>query len=41
VSNVPQAQKLFWMHLMEILGDVGAIESCFNPFGDIVTISAR
>jgi hypothetical protein len=31
-SNVPQAQKSFWMHPMELLGDVGHKESRFGPF---------
>jgi hypothetical protein len=32
---------LFWTHLMELLGDVGHVESRFSPFGDNVSISAR
>jgi hypothetical protein len=24
--NVPQAQKLFWTHLMELLGDMGHVD---------------
>jgi hypothetical protein len=39
--NVPRAQKSFWMHPMELLGDVGHVESCFGPFGDSVNVSAR
>ena len=27
----------FWMHLMELLGDVGHVESRFSPFGGIVS----
>ena len=38
--NVPQAQKLFWMHPMELLGDVGHVEPCFDPFGDSVSVGA-
>jgi hypothetical protein len=34
VPNVPWAQKSFWTHLMELLGDVGHVESYFGPFGD-------
>ena len=34
-------QKSFWMHPMELLGDVGHVEPCFNPFGDSVSVSAR
>jgi hypothetical protein len=30
--DIPQAQKSFWMHPMELLGDVGHIESRFGPF---------
>jgi hypothetical protein len=41
VPNVPQAQKSFWMHPMELLGDVGHVESCFGPFEDDVSIGAR
>jgi hypothetical protein len=41
VSNVPQAQKSFWMHPMELLGEVGYVESCFGPFEDSVSFSAR
>jgi hypothetical protein len=32
--NVPQAQKSFWTHPIELLGDVGHLESCFGSFGD-------
>jgi hypothetical protein len=39
--NVPQARKSFWTHLMELLGDVGHVESYFGPFGDGVSVSAR
>jgi hypothetical protein len=41
VSNVPQAQKSFWMHPMELLGEVGHVESHFGPFEDSVSFSAR
>jgi hypothetical protein len=40
-SNVPQAQKSFWMHPMELRGDVGHVESRFGPFGDSVSVVAR
>jgi hypothetical protein len=33
--------KFFWTHLMELLGDVGPMESCFGPFGDGVNVGAR
>jgi hypothetical protein len=39
--NVPWARKSFWMHMMELLGDEGLIESHFRPFGDSVSDSAR
>jgi hypothetical protein len=39
--NIPQAQKPFWTHPMELLCDMGHVESCFGPFGDSVSISAR
>jgi hypothetical protein len=41
VPNIPQAQKSFWMHLMEILSDVGLVESHFSPFGDSIRVGAR
>jgi hypothetical protein len=34
-------KKLFWMHPMELLGDVDHVESCFGPFGDGVSVGAR
>ena len=36
-----KARKLFWMHPMELLVDVGHVESCFGPFGDSVSVGAR
>jgi hypothetical protein len=39
--NIPQAQKSFWTHLIEHLGDVGHVESHFGLFRDSVSISAR
>jgi hypothetical protein len=41
VPKVPQAQTLFWTHLMELLGDMGHVEHRFGPFGDSVSVSAR
>ena len=41
VSNVPLDRKSFWMHPMELLGDVGHVESHFFPFGDSVNVGAR
>jgi hypothetical protein len=31
----------FWMHPMDLLGDISHVESRFNPFGDNGTVSAR
>jgi hypothetical protein len=33
--------KQFWMHLMELVSDVGRVESRFSSFGDSVSVSAR
>jgi hypothetical protein len=41
MPNVPYAQKSFWMHPIELLGDVGHGESCFGTFGNGVSVSAR
>ena len=41
MPNVPSAQKSFWTHPIELLGDVGHVESCFGPFGDGVSVGAR
>ena len=41
MSNVPWDQKSFWTNLMELLGDVGHVESHFFPFGDSVSVGAR
>ena len=41
MPNVPQAQKLLWTHPMELQGDVGLVESCFDPFGDRGSVGAR
>jgi hypothetical protein len=37
----PQAQKSFLTHPMELLGDVGHLESRFGPFEDGVSVVAR
>ena len=31
----------FWTHPMELLGDVGHVDSYFGPFRDIVNVGAR
>jgi hypothetical protein len=41
MPNVPLAQKLLWLHPVELLGDVGHVESRFGPFGDSVSVGAR
>ena len=33
--------KSFWTHPIELLGDVGYVESHFSPFGDTVSVDAR
>jgi hypothetical protein len=40
-QNIPQAQKSFWTHPIEHLGDVGHVESHFGPFRDSVSIGVR
>jgi hypothetical protein len=32
VPNIKKALKLAGMHLMELLGDVGQVKSCFSLF---------
>jgi hypothetical protein len=41
VQNIPQPQKSFWTHPMELHGDVGHVKSHFGPFGDCVGDGAR
>ena len=41
MPGVPDTQKLVWTHLMELLADVGHVESSFGPFEDGVSVSAR
>jgi hypothetical protein len=38
---IPSAYKLFWMHMMELLSDVGHVEACFVLFGDSANLDAR
>jgi hypothetical protein len=38
--NISQAQKSFWIHPIEHLGDVGHVDN-FGPFRDSVSIGAR
>ena len=35
------AQKSFWTRPMELLDDVGHVESRSDPFGDSVSVAAR
>jgi hypothetical protein len=39
--NIPLARKSFWAHTMELLGDVGQVESRFCSFGDSVNLGVR
>ena len=39
-SNVSLARKSFWTHPMELLGDMGLVESHFCPFRHSVSIGA-
>jgi hypothetical protein len=34
-------KKSFWTHPIELLGDVGHVDSHFGPFGDSFKIGAR
>jgi hypothetical protein len=38
--DVLEALKSFCTHQMELLGDMGLVESRFEPFGDSVSFSA-
>jgi hypothetical protein len=39
--NVPVARKSFWTHMIELLGDVGLVESHFSLFRDSVSVGVR
>jgi hypothetical protein len=41
VPNIPQAQKSFWTHMMELPGDLGQVESRFGLFADSANLDAR
>ena len=42
MPNVSYAWKSFWTHPIELLGDVGQVESDFVPFGDsVVSVQDR
>ena len=38
VLNVRQAQKSIWTHPMDLLGDLGHVESYFSLFGESVSV---
>ena len=40
-SNIPLDQKSFWTDPMELLCDVGHVESHFIAFGDSVSVGVR
>jgi hypothetical protein len=39
--SIPQAQKSFWTHPMELTDDVRHVESRFGVFGDSISVGAR
>jgi hypothetical protein len=41
VPNISQAQKSFWTHTMELLGDLGHVESRLGLFADSANLDAR
>ena len=41
VERTIGSEKSFWMHPMELLGDVGRVESHLFLFGDSVSVGAR
>jgi hypothetical protein len=41
VPNILWARKSLWMYSMELLVDVGHVESIFALFGDNVSVGAR
>ena len=41
VERTIGSEKSFWMHPIELLGDVGHVESHFFLFGDSVSVGAR
>jgi hypothetical protein len=40
VPSVTKARKSFWTHTMELLGNVGHVESHSGVFGDTVSVAA-
>jgi hypothetical protein len=41
IPSVPWAQKSFWTHLMELLGDVDHVESRFSLIENSVSVGVR
>jgi hypothetical protein len=41
MANVTQPRKSFWIHPMELQGDVGHMEYRFGPFVDSFGVGAR
>ena len=41
VERTIGSEKSFWMHPMELLGDVGHVEPHFFLFGDSVSVGVR
>jgi hypothetical protein len=41
VPNVPHSWKSFKTHVMELLGNVGHLESHFGPFGETIPLDVR
>ena len=39
--NLPYAWKSFWTHQIELLGDVGHVDSHFSLFGDSVSVKCK
>jgi hypothetical protein len=40
-AKLAKAQKLFWKHLMVLLGDEAQVEACLGPFGDSANLQAK
>jgi hypothetical protein len=41
MPNILWARKSFWMHPMELLGDVGQVEACIGVLGHCDNLDAR
>jgi hypothetical protein len=40
-AKLTTGSEIIWTHMMELLGDVGHVESRFGPFGDSVIVDVR